>query len=342
MVTRIASAVAFGPRQSRKKVSAAAVIRGPRELEVRDVPVTAPGPGQVRVRLEGCGVCGSNLPVWQGRPYFKYPFEPGAPGHEGWGRIDAVGPQVERLRVGDRVAMLSYHAYAEYDLALASEVVPLPPDLEGTPFPAEPLACAVNVFRRSAVSAGTHVAVVGVGFLGALVICLARRAGARITAVSRRPFALDVARRCGAAHTIEMRDHHAVVNKVNELTDGHGCGVVIEAVGAQWPLDLAAELTAVRGRLVIAGYHQDGPRQVSMQSWNWKGLDVVNAHERDPQIYVEGMREAVRAMSQGVFPIRDLLTSVYPLDELPLAMRDMEERPEGFLKGWIRYDARQG
>jgi len=54
---------------------------------------------------------------------------------------------------------------------------------------------------------------------------------------------------------------------------------VIEAAGQQWPLDLATELTRERGRLIIAGYHQDGPRQINMQLWNWRGLDVINAHE---------------------------------------------------------------
>ena len=63
---------------------------------------------------------------------------------------------------------------------------------------------------------------------------------------------------------------------------------MIEAVGKQWPLDLAAELTREGGRLVIAGYHQDGPRQVNMQLWNWRGFDVANAHERDPQVAVRG------------------------------------------------------
>ena len=157
-------------------------------------------------------------------------------------------------------------------------------------------------------------------------------------AISRRPFALAVARRCGAAHIIEMQDHHAILNQVKELTDGRGCEVVIEAVGTQWPLDLAAELTGVRGRLVIAGYHQDGPRQVGMQSWNWKGLDVINAHERDPRIYIEGMREAITMAAVDALPVTELLTHNYSLDDLPQAMRDMEERPEGFMKGWIRYD----
>ena len=159
-------------------------------------------PGQVRVRLEGCGVCASNLPVWQGRPYFTYPFEPGAPGHEAWGRIDTVGRDVRHFHAGDRVALLSYHAYAEYDVVPAEQVVVLPRELDGPPFPAEPLACAVNVFRRCGIARGSRVAIVGVGFLGSLLVCLAARAGAEVMAISRRPFALDAARRCGARHTI--------------------------------------------------------------------------------------------------------------------------------------------
>jgi D-arabinose 1-dehydrogenase-like Zn-dependent alcohol dehydrogenase len=76
-----------------------------------------PGPGEVRVRLEGCGVCASNLSPWGGQPWFQYPFAPGAPGHEGWGRVDAVGEGVTSVARGDRVAFLSGAAYAEYDVA---------------------------------------------------------------------------------------------------------------------------------------------------------------------------------------------------------------------------------
>ncbi len=78
------------------------------------------------MRLAGCGICASNLPVWQGRDWFDYPLSPGAPGHEGWGEIDALGEGVEALAVGDAVAMLSYHAYAEHDLARANALVRLP------------------------------------------------------------------------------------------------------------------------------------------------------------------------------------------------------------------------
>jgi CDP-paratose 2-epimerase len=67
-------------------------------------------------------------------------------------------------------------------------------------------------------------------------------------------------------------------------------------------------------------------------------LRDVKLMRRDPHVYLDGMAEAIRLTVAGVFPIRDLLTHRYPLEELPRALRDMEERPEGFLKGWVRYD----
>ncbi|HEY6099293.1 MAG TPA: alcohol dehydrogenase catalytic domain-containing protein, partial [Anaeromyxobacter sp.] len=78
----------------------AAVLSGPRRIEVVLVERPTPGPGEVLVHLDGSGVCGSNLIPWQGRERFCYPFVPGAPGHEGWGRIEEVGPGVEGLAPG--------------------------------------------------------------------------------------------------------------------------------------------------------------------------------------------------------------------------------------------------
>ena len=313
----------------------AATIAAPRAVEMSTVALPDPGPGQVRVRLDGSGVCGSNLPPWEGRDWFQYPFAPGAPGHEGWGRVHALGAGVEGLAVGDRVAVLSERAYAEYDVAGTGAVVRLPDSLGDAPFPAEPLGCAMNVFRRSDVRAGQDVVVIGIGFLGALLTQLAAGAGARVIAVSRRPFALDVARECGAAELIPLDDHWRVIERVKALTGGEMSERVIEVVGAQWPLDLAGELTRVRGRLVIAGYHQDGPRQVNMQLWNWRGLDVINAHERDPAVYLRGMRDAVDAVAAGALRPAPLFTHTMPLDELGAAFQLMHDRPDGFLKALV-------
>jgi threonine dehydrogenase-like Zn-dependent dehydrogenase len=122
---------------------------------------------------------------------------------------------------------------------------------------------------------------------------------------------------------------------VRQLTGGQFCEVVVEAVGKQWPLDLSAELTRERGRLVIAGYHQDGPRQCNMQLWNWRGLDVINAHERDPKIYLAGMEAAVDAVATGKLNPMPLYTHTFPLEQLDEALNMTRERPDGFMKALI-------
>jgi len=313
----------------------AAVIAGPGRVRLDDVAIPRPAPGQVRVRLEGCGVCASNLAPWAGPDWMRFPTEPGALGHEGWGVIDAVGDEVEDWRHGERVAALSYNSYAEYDLVDAHALVRLPASLAGAPFPGEPLGCAMNIFRRSELAAGQTVAIVGIGFLGAILTRLASQSGARVIAISRRPFALAVARQFGAAEVITMQDHTAVIRRVEELTGGTLCDRVIEATGKQWPLDLAAELTRARGQLIIAGYHQDGARQVNMGLWNWRGLDVVNAHERDPKVYVRGMQEAVAEVTSGRLDPSTLYTHTFPLHRLDAALDATRDRPDGFLKALV-------
>jgi threonine dehydrogenase-like Zn-dependent dehydrogenase len=313
----------------------AAVVTGPGTLRIEEVARPEPGPGQVRVRLEGCGVCASNLTPWEGPEWMTVPLEPGALGHEGWGIVDAVGDGVDELRVGDRVAALSYKSYAEYDVADATACVKLPDSLAGQPFPGEPLGCAMNIFRRCDIQAGQTVAIVGIGFLGAILTRLATDAGAWVIAISRRPFSLELAARFGAAEVIAMDDHNAIIETVKTLTGGQFCDRVIEAVGKQWPLDLAAELTRERGKLIIAGYHQDGPRQVNMWLWNWRGLDVINAHERDPKVYADGVREAVEAVVSGRLDPRPLYTHTYRLDQLDEALNATRDRPDGFLKALV-------
>lgn len=311
----------------------ATVISGPQTVALATVSTPSPGPGEVLVEIEGCGVCGSDLPVWEGRPWFEYPREPGAPGHEGWGRIAALGEGVRGVEVGRRVAAIAYRSDAEYDVAPADSVVALPEELEDTPFPGEPLGCAMNVARRSDLREGQTVAVVGTGFLGALLVQIAARAGARVIAISRRPFALDVARQMGAEEAVPLDGDS--VGRVEALTGGALCDRVIEVAGKQATLDLAGRLTRVRGRLVIAGFHQDGPRQVDMQLWNWRGLDVINAHERDPAMYVQGVREAAEAVARGRLDPAPLYTHRYPLDRIGEAFATAGARPDGFLKALV-------
>jgi threonine dehydrogenase-like Zn-dependent dehydrogenase len=263
----------------------AMTVAAPRDA--RAIPLASPDPadGQVVVTVEGCGVCGSSLPVWEGRPWFEYPLDPGAPGHEAWGRLGD----------GTRVAFLTQQGYAEEALVDESTLVAIPDD--GKPFPGEALACAVNVVRRARIGAGDRVAIVGMGFLGSAVAQLVP----------------------GAVH---VRRGTPVIGEFER---------VIECAGTQSALDTASRLVATGGVLVVAGFHQDGPRTVDLQSWNWRGIDVVNAHERESSVVVDGMREA----AGGIFDVDRLVTHRLPLARLGDAFELACTRPQGFVKAVV-------
>jgi NADPH2:quinone reductase len=312
-----------------------AVLTQPGTIEIQEIAVPRPAAGEVLVRIEGCGVCASNLAVWEGKPWFNYPLESGAPGHEAYGWVESVGAGVDGFERGQRVAMLSSRAYSEFDVASESNLVALPEALDGMALPGEPLGCAMNIFHRAQIKRRDTVAIVGAGFLGILLTQLVAGIGARAIVLARKQSALDWATRFGASETVQMTDQAETVERVRELTAGGLCQVCLEVTGKQSPLNLAAELTAEHGRLVIAGYHQDGPREVNLQLWNWRGLDVINAHERDPQVYIRGMRAATEAILSGRLTPNPLLTHRLPLKSLGLALNMAMERPEGFMKAIV-------
>ena len=114
-----------------------------------------------------------------------------------------------------------------------------------------------------------------------------------------RQAALQVARRSGATHTVLAASQEEGIQRAMSLTNGRGYDRVIETGGVQATLDLASAIAAEYGRLILAGYHQDGLRTVNLQQWNWRALDVVNAHERSVDRYASGMAQAVAAVLDG-------------------------------------------
>lgn len=315
----------------------AAQVTSAGQTQVVERPLPEPGPGEVRVKLEGCGVCASNLGPWAGPEWMSFPLDPGALGHEAWGRIDAVGAGVSQDRIGARVAIFGENGFASHDIVPDDAALAIPAALDGQHVPAEPVACALSIFRMARIKSGNRVVIIGIGFLGLILTQLAIRAGAEVIALSRSQQALDRAKAQGAALSLPMQDHGTLIAQVHEATDGKGCDICIECTGHQWPLDLAAEITRESGRLVIAGYHQDGPRQVNMQLWNWRAFEIVNAHIRDRDTILETMRDAIAAMASGMIDVTPLLTHRYPLERLAAALDATRDKPDGFVKAYISF-----
>ena len=301
----------------------ALIVTGPRQAVVQAAPTPAPSAGEVRLRVRACGVCGSDLNAWRGVAGVHYPLGPGLPGHEVFGEVAALGPGVVRLRIGQPVTGLAQAGFAEYVLARADQVLSVDGLVLG-----EPLACAANVVRRAKVGSGDAVAVVGFGYLAALVVqLLDPRRQQHWVAVSRRADSRALALRLGAAAAYGFDEVPA------ELWDRFA--VVIEAAGKQQALDYASWLVAYGGRLVIAGYHADGPRTVNLQTWNWKGIDVINAHERQPAAYMRGLREGLTKVRRHGLDLAGLVTHRWSLDGAADAFAAAEERPPGYIKAII-------
>lgn len=308
-------------------------LTAPRNLRVEDVDLPTLAADDVLVRVLACGICGSDLNAWAGVPGTEYPLAAGGPGHEVWGEIADLGNGVEKSwSHGQRVTgVVASGGFAQYARARAADLVPIPNELGNTLVLGEPLACAANVVRRMRLQTSESLAVVGFGYLAALVIRLLEPvpAGLRWIAVSRRAESRALALSLGAEAAY---DFDSV-----PLEAWDSFPVVLEAAGVQQSLDYASWLTAYGGRLVVAGYHADGPRIVNFQAWNWKGIDVVNAHEREAAAYVRGLEEGLKRIALGELAkeIAGLVTHGWPLERANEAFATVERRPPDYLKGVI-------
>ncbi|MBA3414941.1 MAG: zinc-binding dehydrogenase, partial [Chloroflexia bacterium] len=293
-----------------------------------------PGPGEVLVRVGVCGVCASELHPWaDGVASYPHRF-----GHEPAGVVAAVGAGEARFREGDRVTGLFKGAYADHCLADAALLLPIPAGVAAENALGEPLACLVNAQRRTRVELADRVAIVGLGYMGlGLLQLLKLRGPSRIVAIDVREETRQRALALGADETF----HPANLPPESELTEfrhwqsDRGFDVVVEASGTQPGLDLAGKLVRAHGVLSILGYHQGGPRQVDVGMWNWKAIDVVNAHVRRRADLMESMRIGLELEAKGLIDLGSLVTHRYGLDEVDRAYADLRAKPPGFVKAVV-------
>ncbi|MFD0672691.1 zinc-binding dehydrogenase [Cohnella sp. GCM10027633] len=313
-----------------------AALTGQRKFEIEEAERPSPGPGEIRLKVAACGVCTSELHMWLPERNLQ---EPEYHGHEASGTVLETGSGVDTddFKPGDRVVVYPYRSrgFAEELCVPVRYAVKLADHVPFEHALGEPIGCAVNAVNRSRIELGDTVVLIGLGFMGSLVLQGSRLRGAgRIIAVDSRDEVLDLARELGADIVIHAGREN-VAAKVRELTGGEGADVVIEATGSEGALNTAAECVRVRGTLVIVGYHQIGRRSVDMQLWNYKGLDVVNAHERDWDIYMSGIRIGMDLLASGRLKMSPLVTHRFPLDRINEAFETAAAKPPGFVKAVI-------
>ncbi|MFI7497963.1 zinc-dependent alcohol dehydrogenase [Streptomyces sp. NPDC049687] len=264
-------------------MKAAVVTAFGKALEIQDLPVPEPGPGQVLVRMEASGLCHTDIHAAHGDWPVK-PRPPFIPGHEGVGPVRAVGAGVSGDLVGRRVAVpwlgsscgtcrycvsgwetlcqsqvnSGYSVdgcYAEYTLANAAAVVRVPdavPSLD-----AAPLTCAgVTTYKAVKVAnvvPAERVAVFGIGGLGHLAVQYARLVGGLVTAVDLEPDKLGLAHRLGADALVNARTH----DPVEEIRKAGGADVAIVLAASPRAFEQAYKSLNPGGRLVMVALPAD-------------------------------------------------------------------------------------
>jgi len=310
-----------------------AILTGPKEFEFQEEPLPALLPDEVLVQVAACGVCTSELDMWEGKAGGQ--MYPRYPGHEVSGVVADVGKDVEELAPGDRVAVWAPgRGFAEYVIVKSKYCFPagdLPLDLAL----AEPLACAVNTVELANVSLSDDVVIIGAGFMGNLVQKLVAMQGPRrLIVADTRADALERALKLGATHVVNV-SKELLPEAVKALTDGQGADVSFEVVGGQAPLNLLGDVTRMSGKVVIVGFHQGEPRQIPLGYWNWMAFQMLNAHFREEATILRGMRIGMRLLTSGRLSLEDLVTHRFSLEEINQAFATAHAKPEGFVKSTV-------
>jgi L-iditol 2-dehydrogenase len=316
-----------------------ALLVGPRRFDIVEQPLPAIGASDVLVQVGECGLCASDVEVWLGKTDQQLPLPLG---HEAAGVVLDIGKDVTTVTPGCTVACwVEGGGFSE--TVLTQERFCLPVDGAGAhPAVAEPLSCVVNAIGLAAPQLGDDVVIVGAGFMGNLLQLAVQLRGPRtVTVVDVRREALERAARLGATFTVDSSAED-LGQIIGDITGGRGADVTFEVTGTNQGLDLAETATRMSGKLAIVGYHQGGTRAIRLGHWNWMAFDIVNAHFRDKETILAGMRAGLRLLSAGKLDVTPLLTHFYPLDAIGEAFQAAVTKPAGFVKAVIQPNAPAG
>jgi threonine dehydrogenase-like Zn-dependent dehydrogenase len=326
----------------------ALVIKQPGVAVIEEVPEPLPAVDQILLKVRMVGLCGSDLNSFRGKnPMVSFPR---IPGHEVAATIVATGVNVtlspytscgkcSSCRLGRPNACQFNQTLGVQRDGAMTEFITMPADKL---FPAalgiqelclvEPLTVGFHAAARGRVAAGDTVAILGCGGVGLGAVAGCHFAGATTIAIDVDDAKLEVARKAGADHTInsaQQRLHGSLL----ELTNGLGPSVMIEAIGLPETFRAAVEEVAFSGRVVYIGYAKEAVAYET-RLFVQKELDVLGARNAMP----EDFQRVISMLERKVFPVKEAVTAVVPLEDAPRVVKEWSENPSRFTKIMVSLD----
>jgi L-iditol 2-dehydrogenase len=328
----------------------AALFYGPKDVRLETVDAPRAGAGEVIVKVEVALTCGTDLKTFQrGHPVLLKRF-PSPFGHEFAGVVAEVGVGVEGFHPGMRVVAansapchqcfycragetnlcenldLLNGAYAEQiriPAAIVRENLLTIPDALSFRAAAfcEPLACVLHGLDAVQLRPGEHVAILGAGSIGLLLVQICKRAGARVILVSRSAGKLKLARELGADAVIDLETVRSREGVIRELTShGQGVEVAIEAVGRPELWELAVALTRKGGSAILFGGCESGTTMtLETKTLHYGERKVIGVFHHTPK----AIRRALELIASQQLQLDPLITDDLPLSELGNAFTRM-------------------
>ncbi|MEY2622487.1 MAG: hypothetical protein RIT26_2307 [Pseudomonadota bacterium] len=300
-------------------------------LNWKECPTPQPGPDQVRIRIEAASLNFPDLLIVQNKYQMKPPL-PFVPGSEFAGVIEAMGPGVSGLRLGQRVACLpGTGGFGTHALAPARLCLPLPDD-----FPAVDAAAFIMIYAtshhalidRAQLRAGETVLVLGAaGGVGTAAIQIAKAAGAKVIAAASTHEKCELCRQLGADATIDYT-REPLRDRIKALTDGKGPDVIYDPVGGDFA-EPAFRSIAWRGRYLVVGFASGPIPSLPLNLALLKGASVVGVFwgdfsRREPEANARMMQELVQWHAQGL--IKPVIDCTMPMQDLRQAYARMGSR----------------
>ena len=329
----------------------AALLYGQEDLRLEQVPDPTPEAGEVVIQVEAATTCGTDLKVWRRGGHAKMLTPPTLFGHEGAGRIVAVGAGVTNWRVGDRVVANNsapcmkcfFCQRQEYSLCphltwnngTFAEYLKIPaPIVEHNLLPVprhlplvlaamtEPLACVLHGISRSGVKPHDKVVVLGDGAIGLMFVAVL----AKYTEVilwGGNNQRLEIGEKFGAAKTFNYHQVTDIANTVRELTAGWGADVVIEATGVPsvWETAIACGRPGATINL-FGGCPRDTTISVNTEQLHYSELTLKGVFHNTP----EYVKAALSLIASGTIPFDLLISEHRPLQDLEQVFMDMKAR----------------